>query len=102
MRRDQIAAWLRENYPERIVPRSACLGCPFHSDDEWRTIKENPEDWTDVTAFDRAIRRCGGVRGDVFLHRSCRPLDEIDFRPREERERQLPLWDGERLGMCGI
>jgi len=102
MRRDQIVTWLREHYPDHIVPRSACLGCPFHSDEEWRAIKQNPAEWADVTAFDRAIRHCGGMRGDVFLHRSCRPLDEIEFRLRDGQERQLPLWDGECLGMCGV
>lgn len=101
MRRDQIVNWLQVNYPERRVPRSACLGCPFHSDEEWRAIQANPDEWADVTAFDNAIRRCGGMRGDVFLHRSCQPLESVDLRPRDERSRQLHLWDSECLGMCG-
>jgi len=101
MRRDQIVDWLQTNYPERRVPRSACLGCPFHSDEEWRAIRANAEEWADVTAFDIAIRRCGGMRGDVFLHRSCRSLESVDLRPRDERVQQLGLWDGECLGLCG-
>jgi hypothetical protein len=101
MRRDQIASWLRTHYPDHEVPRSACLGCPFHSDDEWRAIRDNPREWSNVVAFDRAIRHCGGMRGEVFLHKSCRPLDEVDFRPPDERDGQLRLWQSECLGMCG-
>ncbi|HMO85713.1 MAG TPA: hypothetical protein PKC18_12435 [Lacipirellulaceae bacterium] len=101
MRREQIVDWLQVNYPGRRVPRSACLGCPFHSDEEWRAIKANPDEWADVTAFDNAIRHCGGMRGDVFLHRSCRPLESVDLRPCDERAQQLQLWDGECFGMCG-
>ena len=36
-----------------------------------------------------------------FLHRSCKPLDEIDFRTDVERGQML-LWDDECEGMCGL
>ena len=101
MRRDQIVAWLTMHYPDQQVPRSACLGCPFHSDDEWRAIQSNPAEWHDVVAFDRAIRNCGGMRGEVFLHRSCSPLEQVDLRPADEKTGQLHLWQNECLGMCG-
>lgn len=103
MRRDHIVAWLARHYPDRRVPRSACLGCPFHSDDEWRAIRESPGEWADVVAFDHTIRQCGGMRGDVFLHRSCRPLDAVDLRSRDGRDGQMRLpWDGECMGLCGV
>lgn len=79
------------------VPRSACLGCPFHSDAEWREIKTRPDEWADVVEFDRTIRNCGGMRGQMFLHRSCKPLDEIDFTPNKPS-----LWDEECAGVCGV
>ena len=96
--------WLEAHgYPR--PPRSACLGCPFHSDSEWREIKSRPDEWADVVEFDRAIRNCGGLRGQAFLHRSLRPLDEIDFRSDSERG-QMQLFDGvaenECTGMCGV
>src|SRR2546426_304582 len=31
MTRAACVAWLAQHYPERRVPRSACIGCPFHS-----------------------------------------------------------------------
>lgn len=92
--------WLRANWPHP-VPRSACLGCPYHSDAEWRRIKANPKYWSDVTEFDRAIRNSGGMRGKVYLHRSLKPLDEVDFSTAEDRG-QLNMFNNECLGMCGV
>lgn len=62
-----------------VPPRSACKGCPFHHDDEWRAMRQRPEDWEDACAFDDAIRKCGGMRGDCYLHRSCQPLRDVDL-----------------------
>lgn len=72
--------WLEAHgYPE--PPRSACIGCPFRADVEWRWLQDNePDSWQDAIAFDRAIRNCGGMRGQVFLHAQRIPLDEVDFR----------------------
>ena len=103
-RRYQIINWLEENYPQIEVPRSACIGCPFHSNKEWRSIKENPEEWADAVAFDEAIRvdkRAKGVVSLQFLHRSGKPLSEVDLRSDEEKG-QGSLWDNECEGMCGM
>ena len=103
-KRYQIINWLKENYPDIDVPRSACLGCPFHSNEEWRKIKENHEEWADVVAFDEAIREDNGVGKVVslqFLHKSCKPLSEVDLRSDEEKG-QGSLWDNECEGMCGM
>ena len=83
MTRYDCLKWMSDHgFPE--PPRSACLGCPYHSNADWRLIKQNPDEWTDVVEFDRAIRRRGGDRGDLYLHRSCQPLEEIDFRSLED------------------
>lgn len=100
MRRSDCLAWLEKHgYPQ--APRSACVGCPFHSDHEWRQIKADPELWADVTEFDAAIRDRGGMRGQLFLHRSCQPLIQVDLSTPEERG-QLSLWNEECLGYCGV
>ncbi|MER6531649.1 hypothetical protein [Streptomyces sp. NPDC001508] len=67
------------------TPKSACLGCPFHGNAQWRHIRDtSPEEWQDVVAFDAAIRQ-GNARanatgnkllGHAFLHRSRMPLDQ--------------------------
>jgi 3'-phosphoadenosine 5'-phosphosulfate sulfotransferase (PAPS reductase)/FAD synthetase len=66
------------------TPKSACIGCPFHSNAQWREMRDHqPEEWADAVAFDYAIRD-GNVRGlttgspllgKAYLHRSCLPLD---------------------------
>src|SRR5205823_3200770 len=37
--RKDCVAWLARHYPGRDVPRSACVGCPFHTNEEWRRIR---------------------------------------------------------------
>jgi hypothetical protein len=68
--------------------KSACLGCPFHSNAGWKWIRDHdPDGWADAVAFDRQIRRgyphatAAGqpLRGTYYLHRSCRPLDQVDL-----------------------
>lgn len=67
------------------TPKSSCLGCPFHGNRQWRTIRDtSPSEWEDVVEFDAPIRK-GNARanatgnqllGQAFLHRSRVPLSE--------------------------
>lgn len=99
MSRADCSAWVLNNYGV-LPPRSACIGCPFHSDAEWRNIRDNdPEEWADAIEFDRSIRRAGGMRGECFLHRSCKPLDEVDLSTEEDRG-QTSMFNNECEGMC--
>lgn len=81
--------------------KSACIGCPFHGNAQWRDLRDNhPEEWADAVEFDRAIRK-GGARGlplnsEAFLHRSLVPLElaPIDRITRSEyRELQYDLFE---------
>ena len=98
--RGQCLEWMKKNnYPE--PPRSACLCCPFHNNHEWLKIKNGPKkEWEDVVQFDKAIRKLGGDDGDLFLHRSCKPLGEIDFYTLSNSA-QMSLLD-ECEGYCGV
>ena len=97
-RHDRLNWMERKGYPR--PPRSACIGCPFHSNDEWRAMRdERPAEWQDAVDFDRAIRKAGGMRGDAFLHSSLKPLDEA---PIDGNVDQLDLWGEECAGMCGV
>lgn len=102
MTRHDCLAWLaRHEYPE--PPRSACIGCPFHRDSYWRRLqREDPEAFDDAVAVDHAMRAGGPIRGMrqlEYMHRSCRPLDQVDFRTEAERG-QLSFLD-ECDGVCG-
>lgn len=102
IRRHQCIEWLEENYPDIHVPRSACIGCPYHSNEEWRRIKENPKEWADVVDFDRTIRQGTNMTGEAFLHRSCKPLEEVDLRSDVDKGQGVFGWNDECDGMCGV
>jgi hypothetical protein len=109
--RNACVEWLRANYPDRLVPRSACIGCPFHSDAEWRQIKADPEQWADAVDFDQQIRKSeaakhsdrGVLRGMPYVHAQRVPLDQVDLTTDVDRGQGL-LWGmGEDCeGMCGV
>jgi hypothetical protein len=99
-RRHDCLLWLQEQgYP--MPPRSACIGCPFHSQEEWRAIRADPEAWESAVEFDAAIRRKGGHRGDLFLHRQAVPLPMVDLSSSAERGQAELGFREECLGYCG-
>ncbi|MGY6771390.1 hypothetical protein [Komagataeibacter sp. NFXK3] len=102
MTRRDCLRWL-ESYGYPRPPKSSCLGCPFHSDAAWRAIrKDHPEEWEDVVAVDRAIRRgLRGIRGEVFLHRSATPLETVPLTACEKTG-QTDLFLDECDGVCGV
>ncbi|WP_454017733.1 hypothetical protein [Azospirillum sp. Marseille-Q6669] len=102
MTRRDCLRWLeRHGYPE--PPKSACIGCPFHSDVAWRQLRDDePDAWADAVAVDRAIRTgFPGLRGAVYLHRSAVPLDVADLSDGADPG-QLDLWPNECEGLCGV
>ena len=102
MTRQDCLRWLeRHGYP--LPPKSSCVGCPFHSDDMWRRIRDHdPEGWDEAVTVDRAIRvGLRGIRGEVFLHRSAVPLDAADLSTPEDHG-QLDMFGNECSGLCGV
>lgn len=80
MTRHDWLRWLeRHNYP--LPPKSACIGCPFHSDARWRDMRDNDADaWADAVDLDRTIRTgFRGIRSEICLHRSAVLLDAGDL-----------------------
>ena len=79
-------------------PKSSCIGCPFHNNEVWRSMKMHyPEEFEDAVKIDKLIRELPRFNNSLFLHPSCRPLDEVDF-----NENQLDLFTMECDGFCGI
>lgn len=97
MTRRDCLLWLAERqYPE--PPKSSCIGCPYHSNDQWLAL--TPEEFADAVLIDRAIRHSRS-KGELFLHRQCVPLDQVDFSTAEDRG-QLNFFLNECEGMCGV
>jgi hypothetical protein len=80
MDRKACQRWLRLRGWD--VVKSACVGCPYHGNRHWRTLRDHdPAGWADVTEFDAAVRDGGGsawLRGHAYLHRSMVPLAQAD------------------------
>ena len=101
--------WLiRHKYP--MPQKSSCTFCPFHSNDEWRRLRDHdPRSWADAVTVDHALRddaRHFSLRGTLYLHRDLRPLDEVDLSTVEDRG-QGTLFPSlmaanECRGMCGL
>ena len=99
--RRQCFDWMKKNnYPE--PPRSACTFCPYHSNEEWIRVKKNKEEWEEVVKMDHMLRSYKGplpLKGTLYLHGDCKPIDEIDF---HEEDSQFSFsFDDECEGMCG-
>ncbi len=100
MRRTDCLRWMADHgYP--IPPRSACVFCPYHSNEEWRHLRdEEPEAFTAAVAFEGELQKTmsavSGFRGTPYLHRGLRPLAESDL-----SAPLLPLFGNECEGMCG-
>lgn len=108
MTRMHCLDWMRAHgYPE--PPKSACTFCPYHDSALWRDMKLNdPESFAQAVEMDRHIRTPGAtvnrqMNGELYVHRSCKPLEEVDFSSAEDMG-QLNLWGfgNECDGMCGV
>jgi hypothetical protein len=102
--RGDCLEWLeRHDYPR--PGKSACTFCPFHNDRLWSEMKRNdPESFADAVAMDEKIRNVWtstDARKEIFLHRSCKPLVEVEFSTATDRG-QLDLFLNECEGMCGV
>lgn len=102
MSRVDCLNWMKMNdYP--TPPKSSCTFCPFHSDAQWRNLTK--EEFADAVEVDRLLRNPKGpqriAKGELYLHRSHVPLDEVDLSTDEERG-QPDLFGNECEGMCGV
>ena len=85
--RAQCLNWFQEHYPDHYLPRSACIGCPYKSDGEWKWLQDNsPVEFQDAVNVDWALRNVASVSAAItkngnraFLHRSRQDLSTIDL-----------------------
>lgn len=108
MSREDCLDWMaKHGYPR--PPRSACVFCPFHSDEEWVRLRdEAPNEFLKAVQIDNELRelarqQTGTARspGDVFLHSSLRPLSEVKFADVKSHA-QVDQFGNECEGLCGV
>ena len=104
--RAQLLKWFNKHYPDRYLPRSSCIGCPYRTDGEWKWLQFNdPDAFEEAVFVDRALRYVPVVRnaitrkGSAFLHRSRIPLSEVDFDEATDYDSYMAE---ECEGLCGI
>lgn len=97
MSRNDCVRWMENK--GWSAPKSSCIGCPFHSNEQWRSLTQ--EEFADAIEVDHAIRKQSGFKGEQYMHRSLKPLEEVDLRTAEEMG-QLNMFINECEGMCGV
>ena len=105
--RSQCLMWFEENYPGRTLPRSACVGCPYKSNVEWKWLRDtDSESFQEAVFIDSALRESPVVRNAItrngataFLHRSRVPLADVDFSEVEDYDSFLA---DECEGVCRV
>lgn len=104
MTRNDCHRWMGDH--GWTAPRSACIGCPYHRNDEWRRLRDDdPAAFADAVDFDHTIRarQAAGLTvltGVPYLHDQRVPLDEADLEAPVDH--QLSLFGDECEGMCGV
>ena len=103
--RNDCLRWMVEKgYPD--PPRSACVFCPFHSDDEWIRLRdEHPVAFEDAALFEERLQDAATkqevLKGKPFLHSTCIPIRLVVFKERAANK-QISLFGNECEGMCGV
>jgi len=112
MKRHDCLVWMERNrFPK--PPRSACKFCPFKSNHEWRKLRdEEPDEFRQAVEFEARLQALHGsiaspgkIKGIPYLHRSLRPLAEVDLRTDLEMGQNDLFnnqFNNECEGMCGV
>ena len=85
------------------APRSACVFCPYHSNAEWRNLRDHdPEGWARACQVDEGMRAADAVCSRkmdqrLYVHSSCVPLSRAPIDARDAGS----LIALECEGMCG-
>ena len=100
--RANCAAWFEQHYPGRLLPPSACLGCPFQSRHRWVTTKHSyPAAYQDLVHIDAELRN-GKLKLDgAYLHPSRKPLEEAVATDAQQSSMFDDAFGNECEGLCG-
>ena len=104
--RKDCIAYLKDKLPHE-TPKSSCVFCPYRTNQSWATLKAtDPDGWNRAVEIDTALRDVNsicnrGFRQELFVHRSCIPLEQVDFKALAPNTID-PMTVGECQGMCGL
>ena len=103
MSRNDCQDWLKRNgFPE--APRSSCVYCPFHSDEEWIRLRDKePKEFAKAVEWEKRFQAAAAVPnssmiGVPFLHKACVPIDKVKFKANGNGH----SWGEECSGACGV
>lgn len=96
---DNIIKWYSDNNIKEPM-KSACLICPFHSDNYWMRFKKVfPEEFEEACKFDDRIRNYPKLNKKAYLSKHLEPLRDIDF---EYTNSLFPELIEDCEGLCGL
>jgi hypothetical protein len=99
--RNDCIKWMSQRGYDK-PPRSACYFCPYHSNAEWKRIKnELPKYFQKAIDYERKMQAAAAQASEAYstpyLHPSCLPLADAPL-----DDQQLNLFDAECEGLCGV
>lgn len=102
MDRRRCQLWWDAHGPPDAPPlaRSACIGCPYHSSNEWLELKAEGL-LEDAAEVESALAARDGAQGD-YLHRRRLPLLEAVAADERDGASQCDLFMEECEGICGV
>ncbi len=109
MTRQECVEWFNSEYPGRHLPRSACVICPYRSDEHWLELKQSePDSYEEAVHFDRWLRHSTKnpvrelLHGRPYLHSARRPLDSVIDEQETEGGEGINHFENECEGLCGV
>jgi len=105
MTRADCVKWLETFGIPHTVPRSACVFCPYKSNQEWLLLREtDPEGWARAVEIDDALRVEGTaikskLNEKLYIHKSCIPLKDVHL---TDSERGQSAFSFECEGGCAL
>ncbi len=109
MSRQDCIDWFVLNHPHRRLPRSACVICPYRSDEHWMELKrEEPDSFDEAVKFDRWLRSSKNnpvrriVNGRPYLHSARRPLSSVIAEREVIGINEVNHFNNECEGHCGV
>lgn len=109
MSRHDCIEWFSSEYPDRHLPRSACVICPYRSDEHWFELKRrDPVSFEEAVRFDRWLRASTKtpvrklLNGRPYLHSARRPLAVVINQRETEGADGIDEFNNECEGLCGV